>query len=399
MTSSGISVNNDAFDRRTLLQGLAAVGLVAVHRAVAAPSTSPKKDLIVHSQVPMNAEPALADLVKSWITPNEHFYVRSHAPVPKLDASTFRVSVEGLVHKPLKLTVAQLREQFPVRSVVATMTCAGNRRSEHSQVKQVEGVQWQAGAIGNARWTGTPLSALLEHAGVKSEAKHLWFEGLDEVKRSSGIIPFGGSIPLEKAMTDGKDTPGAMAAYEMNGKVLAPDHGFPLRSVVPGYVGARSVKWLGRIVASDRPSSNHYLATAYKLVTEGTDKEWSAADPIYNYPINSVTCLPTDGAKIRPGKLAVHGYALAPGLGDRTVAKVEVSADGGKTWTHARFTSKAVAYCWRLWSCDVEVTKHTTSLIVRATDSSGKTQPQTVDWNLKGYLFNAWDQTPIRVQG
>ena len=385
-------------DRRHFLQAMGAAGLIAVYPTVdLRAAATVKKRLIVHGDVPMNAEPALTDLIKSWITPTEHFYVRSHAPVPKLDAASFQLSVEGLVHKPLKVTVGQLRDQFPSCSALATMTCAGNRRSEHSLVQQVDGVQWQAGAIGNARWTGTPLSALLKKAGVKSDAKHLWFEGVDEVKRSSGIIPFGGSIPLAKAMTDDEKMPGGLVAYEMNGEALAPDHGFPLRTVVPGYIGARSVKWLGRIIVSDRPSSNHYLATAYKLVTDGTADEWSAADPIYNYPINSVTCLPAGGAKLKAGKLTVQGYALAPGFSDRTIAKVEVSTDGGKRWINARLQGKAVAYCWRLWACDVSITSSTTSLLVRATDSSGAVQPDSVAWNLKGYLFNAWHKTPIEV--
>ena len=149
MHNSKYPLANVGVDRRNFLQAVGAAGLLAAQPTFELLAAAPtKKNLIVHGDVPMNAEPALADLVKSWITPVEHFYVRSHAPVPKLNASTFELSVEGLVHKPLKITVGQLREQFPTRSAVATMTCAGNRRSEHSLVKQISGVQWQAGAIG-----------------------------------------------------------------------------------------------------------------------------------------------------------------------------------------------------------------------------------------------------------
>jgi sulfite oxidase len=369
--------------------------LLTVPKVFAAPAI--ESGLIVHTPVPHNAEPRLKDLVQSWITPNDRFYVRSHAPVPEVDVNTFRLSVEGLVEKPFEISLAQLRSDFRKRTAVATMTCAGNRRTEHSLVKQVSGVPWEAGAIGNAEWGGARLSDLLKKAGIKEGAKHVWFEGVDEVDHKGGIIPFGASIPLDKAMQDSETMPGALACYEMNGEPLAPDHGFPVRTVVPGYIGARSVKWLGKIIVSDRPSTNHYVATAYKLVTEGTPEEWAAASPIEEYVINSVTCLPAAGTKLPAGKVKVSGYALASGTPGLTIAKVELSADGGASWTAARFTSPAKPFCWRLWKADVAVTAATSQIIVRAIDSSGQIQPETVAWNLKGYLFNAWHKTPLRV--
>jgi sulfite oxidase len=171
-----------------------------------------------------------------------------------------------------------------------------------------------------------------------------------------------------------------------------------LRSVVPGFIGARSVKWLGKIVVSDRPSPNHYLADAYKLVNEGQADEWAGAPPIYNFPINSVTCLPAAGAEVPRGSLSVQGYALPPGEPGRTIARVEVSADGGRRWSSARFTTPAREFCWRLWQADITILPETTELLVRATDSAGHMQPQSVAWNLKGYLFNAFHRTPIRVR-
>lgn len=354
--------------------------------------------MIVHTETPRNSEPPLDKLIASWITPNDLFYVRSHAPVPEVDVETFQVSVEGLVDKPLRLTTRQIQEQFPKQSVVATMTCAGNRRVEHSAVREVSGVPWQAGAIGNARWEGARLSDLLRRAGVRAGAKHVWFESVDRVEDGGKVFPFGGSIPIEKAMADAASMPGTLVAYGMNEQPLPPHHGFPLRTVVPGYIGARSVKWLGKIVVSDRPSPNYYVADAYKLVQEGAVDEWAGAPPIYNYPINAVTCLPAAGAKVSPGSLAVEGYTLAPGEPGRTVARVEVSADGGRHWLRARFTSPAREFCWQLWRAEVPVRPETTELIVRATDSAGNMQPQSVFWNLKGYLFNAFHRTPIQVR-
>ncbi len=385
--------------RRALLQRTTfAAPAWFVARSFPALADDAATGLIVHERVPHNAEPPLDRLVESWITPNDLFYIRSHAPVPEIDADSFRLEVEGLVDRPLSLSLAELRQRDRRQSVVATMTCAGNRRNEHNAVKPVSGVMWQAGAIGNAEWTGIRLSDVLKQAGVKENARHVWFEGLDQVERSSGVIPFGASIPLDKAMQDEPDMPGALIATAMNGEPLSPDHGFPVRTVVPGYIGARSVKWLGKIVVSDRPSPNHYVQHAYKLVEEDTDRQWSAASPIETYVINSVTCLPADGASVAPGELTVKGYALAAGLPERTIRNVEVSTDKGRTWRSARFEEEARPYCWRLWTARVAVDSNTSGLIVRATDSAGNRQPETVPWNLKGYLFNAWHRTAIDVR-
>lgn len=352
-------------------------------------------DLIVRSKMPLNAEPTLDKLLQDWITPVSNFYVRNHAPVPKIDAASFRLSVDGLVQKPLELTTAELQQKFFKSRVTATMTCAGNRREEHSRIKPVGGVQWGAGAIGNAHWGGAKLKDVLQAAGIKEGARHVWFEGVDEHNKSGETIIFGGSIPLEKALAEGEMQPPSLVCWEMNDAPLTPEHGFPLRTVVPGYIGARSVKWLGRIVVSDRPSENHYLATAYKLVTEDSEAQWKQADALYEFPVNGVICVPGPGVEVAPGRARVSGYALPQGTNGATVKKVEVSGDGGRRWVTAKLRYKAMPFCWNLWDADVPVTAQTRELIVRATDSEGRTQPERVDWNLKGYMFNAWHRVPI----
>ena len=392
------------FDRRQFLAGsaaLAAAGFLPAYGDDSKGVPITGKKLSVRTSSPFNAEPELGDLVQNWITPTKYFYVRNHAPVPKLDAKSFQVSVEGLVDKPLKMTASELTDRFKSTSVVATMTCAGNRRYEHSKTKKVGGVQWQEGAIGNARWGGVKLSDLLKAAGVKPEAKHIWFEGVDKIKDKAGRLRpagFGGSIPIEKAMLDSKSMPGALVCHQMNGETLPPAHGFPLRTVVPGYIGARSVKWLGKIVVSDRPSPNHYLATAYKIVTEGTKLEWAEAGPLYAYPINSVICSPKPHAKLKAGTVRVTGYALPNGRPGRTANRVQLSADGGRSIIEAKITSSKREYCWVLWSANVKVTAKTKELIVRAGDSGGDVQPRSVKWNMKGYMYNAWHRVPVRVE-
>jgi sulfite oxidase len=390
-------------NRREFLRhaGVAGAGLAVSpwlsgdHTTAAAEGNS--GNMIIHTQSPLNSEPKLDVLAKSWITPVESFYVRSHAPNPKIDSANFRLSVEGLIDKPLSISLAELNGSFDKTSVVATMTCAGNRRSEHGRVKSVGGVQWQAGAIGNARWSGVRLSELLKRAGLKENAKHIWFEGLDEISKGGGVIPFGASIPVSKAMTATDGMPGALLTTRMNDQPLTPDHGAPLRGVVPGYVGARSVKWLGKIVVSDRPSPNHYVATAYKLVREGTPVEWAESGPIYRFPLNSAICTPAGGEKVTAGKIAVAGYAYPSGQPGTSIAKVDVSADEGRTWTTTKITSPIREQCWVLWKTEIKVSSAATELIVRATDSRGDMQPETVDWNMKGYMFNGWYHVPVYV--
>jgi sulfite oxidase len=375
----------------------ATVGLIDHPWSFGQQPTASTKQLIVRGKVPMNAEPELKDLVKSWETPVKHFYVRSHAPVPKVDLSTFRLSVEGLVQRKLNLSIAELGERFRKTEITATMTCAGNRRNEHSRVKKIAGVQWAAGPIGNARWGGVRLADVLRMAGLKETARHVWFDSIDRVQKAGRTFPFGASIPIEKAREKTRLGNGVLLATTMNGGPLPPDHGYPIRTVVPGYVGARSVKWLGRIVVSDRPSPNHYVANAYKLVKDGLKEEWASAKPVYEFPVNSAICNPAAESKVARGKIDVSGYAIPPGNPGRTIDRVEISTDGGRAWQPTRIISPAREYCWCLWQSRINVTASTKQLIIRAVDSAGAVQPETVDWNMKGYLYNAWYRTPIEV--
>lgn len=364
-------------------------------RSVIAQNSSEEKDLIFRTRNPHNAEPELEKLVRSWITPTKHFYVRSHAPNPKIDAAKFRLRVEGLVDQALTLSLDELKKHAE-HTVTATLTCAGNRRAEFNREGKVGGVQWEAGAIGNATWTGVALSSVLRQAGVQDAGRHVWFEGLDEIERGGGTIPFGASIPMAKAMADQGEV-GALLVYQMNGQTLTPDHGYPLRTVVPGYIGARSVKWLGRIVVSDRPSPNHYVATAYKIVKNSDPIDWAEAGPIYRYPINAAIASSEKELRLNPGAIELSGYVLPSGILGAQVEQVFVSADSGKSWTQAELTGENQDYCWQLWKAKIDVQTATSELIVRATDSSGGFMPARVPWNAKGYLQNSWYRLPVRV--
>ncbi|MGB0598262.1 MAG: molybdopterin-dependent oxidoreductase [Rubripirellula sp.] len=367
-------------------------GMFAPQAAAAAEND---KQLIFHTTSPNNGEPELANLVQSWITPLKHFYVRSHAPNPVINSDDYQLKIEGMVRRPSSLSLKNLA-RFKNRSTVATLTCAGNRRAEYNAEGKVSGVQWQSGAIGNATWKGIAIADVLKEAEVLPEAKHIWFEGLDEIEKGGGIIPFGGSIPISKAMID--SGPGApLLAHTMNEAPLTPDHGFPLRTLVPGYIGARSVKWLGKIVVSDRPSPNHYVATAYKLVKNSDPIEWAESGPIYRFPINAAICTPQANSKLATGEIDLTGYVLPTGRAGSAVDKVLVSADQGKTWSKANLVGQESEFCWRLWNAKVKVTRNTKRLMVRALDTSGGFMPYRVPWNSKGYLQNSWYKLPVEV--
>ncbi|MEO1525049.1 MAG: molybdopterin-dependent oxidoreductase [Planctomycetota bacterium] len=392
---------SELLSRRDVLiggAGLLAVSQVgAPERAIAAPQDALGKELEFLTTDPArNGQPALDQLVKSWITPTKHFYVRSHAPNPVIDPDAFRLKIEGSVSSSTSISLAELKDRFKSHTVTATLTCAGNRRNEFNEEGKVGGVQWGAGAIGNATWTGVSLADVLTSVSPTEEAKHVWFEGLDQIERSGGVIPFGGSVPIQKAMING-EMPGALLAYEMNGKPLTPDHGFPLRTVVPGYIGARSVKWLGKIVVSDRPSPNHYLATAYKIVKKTDAIDWTESGPIYRYPINGAIATPGAGATVSPGVIEVTGYVLPSGRSGSKVRSVMIKTDDQSKWVRAKLTGTNSDYCWQLWKAKIEIRKETTKLVLRAGDTAGDFMPVRVPWNAKGYLQNSWFELPIQV--
>jgi sulfite oxidase len=395
-----------SLSRRHFLQtssSLAAFALLRTNGAFAA-----EADLIVRTADPYNAEPRLLALVADQITPVNHFYVRNHGPLPTVDVKNFKLTVAGMDGNTTTFTLDELKQRFKAVTVEATLTCAGNRRQELSSIKPVGGVQWDAGAIGNATWTGVSLADVLIAGDISDGAKHVWFEGLDPIKEKDGsVAPFGGSIPLGKPKllvgTGGKALKvllperQVVLAHSMNGQPLPPEHGFPLRSIVPGYIGARSVKWLTKITLSDKPSPNHYVAEAYKVIQTDSKDEAAAAEPIYSFPINAAICAPAAGATVKAGQTLVSGYALPSGNGSAHIDKVEVSADGGKNWTAARLLGTPTPFTWQHWTADLNLKPGKHELVVRATDTAGHAMPEKGDWNFKGYLYNGWHRLTINA--
>ncbi len=356
-----------------------------------------KPDLIVHSETPYNAEPPLDRLRAGMKTAQPNFYVRSHGNIPHLDAATHRLRVGGRVATPLDLSMAELRQRFPERSVTAVMQCAGNRRADMQPVRPTSGAPWAPGAIGNAEWTGVALADVLRAAGAETGAAlHVAFDACDEVEMpNEGRFTYGASIPIAKALS-----PEVLLAFAMNGEPLALEHGFPLRAVVPGFAGVRSPKWLTAITVQDRPSDNHMQQRDYKLlppdVTEQT-VDWEKGLTIYDMPLNSAICEPAPHAKLTAGSTTLRGYAVATA---RAVARVDVSIDGGCIWRQAELEQDPAApWSWTFWHATLDLPKGEHELAVRAWDSAGQTQPALPAdiWNFKGYLSAAWHRVHVSI--
>lgn len=352
---------------------------------------------LVRSETPFNGGAPLDLLRQEAITPPELFFVRNHGDVPSVDPASYRLAVDGLVDSPLNLTLDELRERFARVEVTATLQCAGNRRLELIALEPVPGeLPWGEEAISTAVWSGVRLRDLLAAAGVSDGAAHVAFQGLDPVERQGRIFDFGGSIPLGKALS-----PEVLLADSLNGAPLPSTHGFPLRVVAPGYIGARSVKWLQRISVQETPSDNYFQAHAYKLFppdVRADTVDWSGGKMLGEMNITSVICRPAAGATVAAGSVAVQGYAIAGG--ERSVARVELSADGGATWRDATLQGEPRPFVWTLWEARLELPAGRHQLVVRATDSAGTTQPASVRevWNFKGYMNNAWHRVDVEAE-
>jgi len=352
--------------------------------------------MVVHQEEPFNAETPRGALAADDVTALDAFYVRNHAPVPELDASAWRLRVDGLVDRELELSLDGLRERFDEQAVIATLQCAGNRREGLIAVRDIPSeVPWGPCAIGTAVWQGIALADVLAAAGVREEAQHVAFLGADVSEQADPPQRFGGSIPRHKALAGE-----ALLAWAMNGEPLPPVHGAPLRVVVPGYIGARSVKWLERITAQAEPSDNFFQARAYRLLTPETDPDEAPAAAgmaLGAVAVNADILVPGDGATVPAGRVAVHGYAFAGD--DRRIERVDVSTGGAARWHQAELLDQASPWSWRRWHSHVILEPGPAQIVARAWDGAGVTQPEDPAqlWNPKGYVNNAWARVTVTV--
>ncbi len=279
---------------------------------------------IVRSEDPLNLEMPFERL-DNFITPIESFYVRTHFPIPAIDRDAWWLHVEGEVEKPFAINYEELLE-LESRTIPATLECAGNNRNFLEP--KVKGVQWDLGAVGTAAWTGIPLSILLDRAEVKPGAREVILEGadggvLEDPKRPSGKVQFARSIPLAKARTD------VLLAYQMNGNDLPPQHGFPLRAIVPGWYAMASIKWLQRVIVTDRPFTGYYQTMDYAYWARRGDI--AELVPLTEMQVKAEIAKPAQGEIVPANSnVRVHGAAWTS---DGEITKVELSTDGGSTWS------------------------------------------------------------------
>lgn len=323
--------------------------------------------LISRSGEPLNLEMPFSSL-RDFITPNEQFYVRCHFPVPQIEAESWRLRIEGAVTTPFELSYKELCEMRS-QTMTATVECAGNGRSFLEP--KAKGVPWDLGAVGNAEWSGVLLRDVLERAGVKGSAVEVILEGADrgeikEAPRPPGEIHYARSLPLAKASED------VLLAWEMNGEALTATHGFPLRALVPGWFGMASVKWLQRIIVSADRFHGYYQSIDYTY--------WERREglptlrPLSEMQVKAQIARPSVNEVIRRASCyRVHGAAWGS---EGEIEKVEVSVDGGTTWTRATLLGQSVKNAWRFWEFFWQTPNEckACTLIARATDSAGRTQ-------------------------
>lgn len=352
-----------------------------------------RADLIIHEEEPFNAETRRAALAEDSLTAMDAFYVRGHGAVPEIDPAAWRLLVRGVVERELDLSLVTLREAFREREVTATLQCAGNRRAGLMAVRGIPGeAPWGPGATGTARWTGVALADVLALAGPLPEAAHVGFQGADVCAEPKPAERFGGSIAFEKACRRE-----VLLAWAMNGEPLPAVHGAPLRVVVPGYIGARSVKWLERIEVRSRPWQGYFQHIVYRLLPEDGTPGPGEGMPLGLVALNSDVLSPADGETVVAGPLEVRGYAFAGG--ERHVARVDVSLDGGASWSQAELLEDLGRWAWRHWRITVELAPGEHEILVRAWDSSAATQPEkeAALWNPKGYVNNARPRVQVRA--
>jgi DMSO/TMAO reductase YedYZ molybdopterin-dependent catalytic subunit len=368
--------------RRDFFRLAAAGALAGTLRGV------PKPGMVVRCARPENVEMPLEGF-STWITPVERFFVRSHHYTPQINLSEWRLEVAGLVAQPLRLTMEELR-RFPRHALTGVLECAGNGRALYEP--PMPGMQWKYGAVGNAHWAGIRLADVLRKAGVKQGAVEVLFDGADV---PVGTMPeFRRTIPIRKALD-----PNVLLAYDMNGAALTPSHGFPLRVVAPGWAGDSWAKWLVRIEVLDREYDGFFMKTAYRHpgrpVVPGSPVKPAEMRPVASLRVKSVIAAPAAQTRLGAGPMRVHGAAWS---GESPVVSVEVSTDGGRTFHPAQLGRDHAPFAWRLWETTwTPAAAGYYTLMARARDASGDSQPLVQEWNPSGYLWNVVHQVGVEV--
>ena len=349
-----------------------------------------KRPMILHNDRPEDLETPVR-YFDSWLTPNDAFFVRQHLPRPAaIDPAAYRLTVNGMVSKPLELSLADL-QKLPQTTVVATIECTGNGRGFYTP--KVPGIQWGRGAIGNAEWSGPRISEILKAAGGPSTAAFLDTDGADTGVASTP--DFIRSLPMGKAMH-----PATILALKMNGQPLPDIHGAPARLIVPGWDGTSSVKWVVRLSAAAEANKGFFMNPGYRYpkypLPPGSSPRPAELEVIEGMPVKSSITAPEDQAKLPLAPVTLRGFAWA---GEHAIERVEVSTDGGSRWRDAQLSTPKLPFAWRLWHIEWRpADPGYYTILSRATDTAGRVQPIVSAWNPSGYLWNAIDRVGVTVE-
>ena len=353
-----------------------------------------KDGLIVLNDRPVNAETP-AHLLDDDVTPTARHFIRNNGIPPyDTDAEAWSLTIDGLVDKPMKLSIADLKSNFEVVSLKLTIECGGNGRSFFDP--PASGLQWTVGAVACSEWTGVRLADVLQAAGVKRNAVYTAHVGADRhLSGKEGKLPLSRGVPIDKALN-----PFNLIAFGMNGSDIHPMNGAPLRLVVPGWPGSCSQKWLKRIWLRDqvhdgaKMTGRSYRVPAHP-VRPGQKVAPEDFEIIHAMPLKSLITSPRTGGRLDGRRMTVAGHAWA---GDDTVERVDVSMDFGATWMRADLKNPANPYAWQNWSADIEFpSAGYYEVWARATDDKGRSQPFAVAWNPKGYLNNSMHRISVTV--
>ena len=342
--------------------------------------------LVVHRAHPLNCETSIPALVGGVVMPNARFYVRNHFQIPALDPETYRLTIGGLVERPLSLAMRDLHNMRS-HTLVVTLECAGNGRTAFEP--PIEGEKWTLGAVSTAEWTGVPLVEILDRAGVRTGAREVLFRGADcgSVTGRQESIRFERSLQLGHARNED-----VLLAYAMNGEPLPVLHGSPVRLIVPRWYAVASVKWLTEIDVIDRAFDGHYQGDKYWYEWERDGR--MVREPVTLQRVRALITDPQPHKEIRPGELAIRGVAWS---GAASIARVEVSVDGGG-WQEARLVGEGSGSSWQWWELITRIDQPGAVVLrARATDFAARSQPERPEWNHLGYGNNAIQQVPIRV--
>ena len=342
------------------------------------------KPMRVMTKQPLNAETPIESL-RSWITANEVFFKRNQGKFPDtpINLADWNLLIDGMVENDTVLGFEDILRS-PKVEIAGTLECSGNSRSLLTE--KAQGNPWTVGGVGNAIWGGVWLRDLLVPAGLKPQAGHVSFEGFDKSMGKAGI-KFIRSIPLEKALTT------TLLAYEMNGAALPLKHGYPLRALALGWTGANSVKWLNHISVLEKPHEGFFMDKVYRVFQKGDDPK--SGEVVTGIHVKSIIVEPTQGQALPVGIVPIRGAAYA---GEISIAKVEVSLDEGVSWKSARLIGPEHPYAWRHWEYLWEArAPGKFTLMSRATDANGQSQPGTADWNVLGYGNNGIREHAVTI--